>query len=247
MSSFGLIKSFLNQIGMIYVRFLCASEYRKQTFTGINERPIEFAFLFRQLTEFWPKTILDVGTGITALPHLMRTCGFLVTAIDNRDDYWPAGMTNRHFHILHDDITKTALSRTFDFISCISVLEHIQEHGKAMKSMFKLLNPGGRLILTCPYTENRYIPNVYELPESSVQEKFSFSTQSFSRQELSTWLVESPFELEKQEFWKFFEGDYWTCGERLQKPIQVARENCHQMCCLVLRKPSFSSLSEKMS
>jgi SAM-dependent methyltransferase len=238
MKVFGPLKSLLNRLGLLYVRSLCAREYKKQKYLGINERPIEFAFVFRQLAECWPKTILDVGTGITALPHLMRTCGFLVTATDNIKDYWPGGMINRHYHVVNDDIARTALTGTFDVITCISVLEHIHEHRAAMKSMYKLLNPGGRLILTCPYNEKTYAPNVYKLPDSSVRDDFPFVTQAFSRKELDSWLSDSAFELLEQEYWQFFAGEFWTCGEKLARPARASRESRHQLCCLSFEKPA---------
>lgn len=237
MSLISTIKSSLNRFGMVYVRMLCAREYNKQVFLGINERPIEFAFLLRQIVEIWPKTILDVGTGKTSLPHLLRTCGFLVTATDNIKDYWPKGMVNRHYHVINDDIVNSKLTDKFDVITCISVLEHIHEHRKAMGSMYNLLKPGGRLILTCPYNEEHYAPNVYQLPESNVQESFSFVTQAFSRYELNEWLSENPYELIEQEYWQYFEGEYWTCGVRLAHPIQVAKSERHQLCCMSFRKP----------
>lgn len=233
-----LLKSSLNRLGLLYVRSLCSREYRRQKYVGINERPIEFAFLFRQLAECWPKTILDVGTGMTALPHLMRNCGFLVTATDNIKDYWPAGMTNRHYHVINDDITRTALTETFDVITCISVLEHIHGHRDAMKSMYELLSPGGRLILTCPYNDNTYVPNVYKLSNSSVRDDFPFSTQAFSHKELDCWLSDSAFELLEQEYWQFFTGEFWTCGEKLAHPVRVNREDRHHLCCLSLAKPA---------
>ena len=231
------IKSLVSYIGMFYVKRLCKREYALQKFTSVNERPIEFAFLFRQLVNIWPQKVLDVGTGMTSLPYMMRNCGFHVTAIDNIKDYWPAGMVNRHYHVLNDDITQTSLNETYDVITCISVLEHIKEHRKAIKSMYKLLVPGGRLILTCPYNDEKYSENVYDLPESSVKEKFSFVTQAFSRNELNLWLTDTSFELKEQEYWKFFDGDFWTCGERVIPPQKVEVHGQHQLTCLVLQKP----------
>jgi len=113
-----VIKSQLN----LYQKWVCRREFESQAFTRLNERPIEFGFVFRKLGEIYPRTILDVGTGTTALPHLMRNCGFLVTAIDNVHDYWSSGMINRHYHVIDDDITATRLTDTFDLITCISVL-----------------------------------------------------------------------------------------------------------------------------
>ena len=231
------LRTVINRLGTVYVRGLCSREYKKQVYAGINERPVEYAFLFRELAGFWPKTVLDVGTGMTALPHLLRNCGFIVTATDNIKGYWPSGLVNRHYHVINDDITDTSLSGTFDVVTCISVLEHIQAHIKAMKSIYRLLNPGGRLILTCPYNENRYVPNVYRLPDSSVRESYPFVTQAFSRKELAGWLSDSPFKLLKQEYWRFFEGEFWTCGARLPKPVPAGADSRHQLCCMVLAKP----------
>ncbi|CAB5159687.1 hypothetical protein D3OALGA1CA_4965 [Olavius algarvensis associated proteobacterium Delta 3] len=97
--------------------WICRQEFRLQDFSRFNERPVEYAFVLKKIGEIYPLTILDVGTGTTALPHLMRNCGCLVTATDNKRDYWPNGMHNRHYHVIDDDITATRLSDTFDFIT----------------------------------------------------------------------------------------------------------------------------------
>ena len=71
-----LPRRLLDRLGALYVRDLCRREFRSQQFLGINERPVEYRFVFEQLTQAFPRTVLDVGTGRTALPQLMRTCGF---------------------------------------------------------------------------------------------------------------------------------------------------------------------------
>lgn len=231
-----IIKSSVNRIGLLYTQILCKREYYSQEFIGINERPVEFQFVFKQLTRKWPKTVLDVGTGATALPHLIRNCGFLVTATDNVRDYWPKGMVNRHFYVVNDDITDTRLNKRFDFITCVSVLEHIKDHTAAIKSMFSLLNPGGHLVLTFPYNEHKYVGNVYKLPESSVKEEFSFVTQVYSRNELDKWLMDNGGSIQEQEYWQFFTGDFWTCGERVSPPLQVDKSEKHQISCVLIQK-----------
>ena len=97
------------QAVLYQVKKICEREFLSQTPGNINERPIEFSFVFKYLTRFYPKTILDVGTGLTSLPHLMRSCGFMVTAIDNVRDYWPKGMVNRHYYIKIFEIIITIL------------------------------------------------------------------------------------------------------------------------------------------
>jgi 2-polyprenyl-3-methyl-5-hydroxy-6-metoxy-1,4-benzoquinol methylase len=202
----------------------------------LNERPVELGFVFRKLGELYPRTVLDVGTGTTALPHVMRTCGCVVTATDNVRDYWPSGMQNRHWHIIDDDISKTQLSDTFDLITCISVLEHIQEPDIAVKNLFRLLKPDGHLILTFPYSDKSYVRNVYELPGSSYGKGAPYITQSYSRRELDRWLHENHGKIVDQEYWQFWDGDHWTVGRQVIPPRSVTAADKHQLTCILMRK-----------
>lgn len=226
------IKGALNHFPALIGRI----EFKNQSFTAFNERPIEFSFVFRKLGELYPKTVLDVGTGGTALPHMIRNCGCLVTAVDNVRDYWPFGMVNRHYHVIDDDITKTRLTGSFDFITCISVLEHIERADDAIRNMLSLLNPGGHLVMTFPYSERNYVRNVYELPGSTYGEGRPYITQSFSRTELDRWLADGNAEIVEQEHWQFWEGEHWTVGDQVIPPKQVTAEEKHQLSCVQVQK-----------
>jgi SAM-dependent methyltransferase len=230
------IKTRLESWLSFYPRWKARREFTKQRFKRFNERPVEFAFVFRHLSRIYPRTILDVGSGQSALPHLMQKSGFVVTAVDNVRDYWRKGMFNRHFHVLHDDITKSSLTGPFDLITCISVLEHIEASAAAMRNMFRLLPPGGHLILTCPYSERSYVRNVYELPGSSYGKGRAYITQSYSRAELDLWLREGNGSVVEQEFWQFWEGEHWTVGRQVIPPRPVSADDRHQLTCLLLRK-----------
>lgn len=227
-----IAKNVLNR----YPQWICKREFETQVFTRFNERPIEFGFVFRKLRETYPLKILDIGTGTTALPHLMRNCGFLVTAIDNVRDYWPSGMSNRHYHVIDDDIVNSRLKDTFDLITCISVLEHIEQADKAVRNMFSFLNPGGHLLLTFPYSEKGYVKNVYELPGSSYGQKEMYITQSYSRIELERWVRENHGLIIDQEYWQFWEGEYWTVGNPVVPPREVTANDRHQLTCIHIQK-----------
>lgn len=228
------IKNNIFNLLNLFPKWICKREFERQSFRRFNERPVEFQFVFKQLATIYPRDILDVGTGTTALPHLIRNCGYLVTAVDNVKDYWPKGMCNRHYHIINDDITNTHLQGKFDCITCISVLEHIEKSSSAVRNMFNLLNPGGYLVLTFPYTENQYIKNVYELPGSSYGQGNKYICQSYSRNELNGWLEENNGEIIEQEYWKFWSGDFWTVGTQVIPPQKVSHGEKHQLTCLLL-------------
>src|ERR1035437_10229604 len=196
-------KNVVHKLGQWYGRELCRREHEAMHFQPC-ERPIEYRFLFQQLTRIMPRTVLDVGTGTSALPFIMQRCGPLVTATDNVRDYWANGLYNRHYHIIDDDITNTRLKSQFDVITCISVLEHIARPDDAVRNMFRLLKPGGHLILTFPYNESHYIDNVYQLPGAGYGKDLPYICQVYSRVELQKWSEQNSACIQEQEYWECF-------------------------------------------
>ena len=231
-----ILKTQIKNILNLYLRWICKSEFEQQFFIRFNERPVEFAFVFKQIAQIYPKSILDVGTGTTGLPHLINNCGCIVTAIDNVKDYWTAEILNRHFHIIDDDITDSRLNDKFDLITCISVLEHIEKSDAAVRNMFRLLNPNSYLILTFPYTEHSYVANVYGLQGSSYDQEPPYICQSYSRKELNRWLHDNDGRILEQEYWQFWDGGYWAVGNQVIPPKKMGREGKHQMSCVLIQK-----------
>ena len=228
----GLAKSAMKQaFGLITKR-----EFEDQRWEKRNERPIEYGFALDVLRDTCPKTVLDVGTGLTAWPSLLRTCGYVVTALDNVEDYWPAGMFNRHWHVLNDDIRAPRTSEAYDAITCLSVLEHIEESAAAVGGMFSLLKPGGSLVLTCPYKEDEYVPNAYDLPKAGYGHNAPYVCQQYDRTHINAWLKDNDAELVNQTFWRFFDGVYWTEGSALEPPKKVRKTARHQISCMHFRK-----------
>jgi SAM-dependent methyltransferase len=231
-----IAKQAVHKFGRWYVNRICAGEAGQQEFRGHNERTIEYRFTLAALGRFRPKTVLDVGTGTSAWPHLLSSCGYVVTAIDNVRDYWPNGMVNRHWQVLDNDIrTGAGLSGQFDAITCISVLEHIAESAAAMRQMFALLRPGGILILTCPYSHRIYSPNVLTRADNPYGKGLPFIVQSYSRAELNHWL-DLGLEIESRELWRLFTGEVYGVGEKTPWQ-QTTEDEVHQLGCFVLKRP----------
>jgi 2-polyprenyl-3-methyl-5-hydroxy-6-metoxy-1,4-benzoquinol methylase len=234
-----MIKLFKLQIKKVlnrYIKHICKDEFELQHFKKFNERPVEISFLFKHFSRIYPKKVLDVGTGVSALPHIMHICGSIVTSIDNYKDYWSPGTINRHFHVINEDIKNPIIKERFDFITCVSVLEHIENANKAVSNMFKLLLPDGHMVLSFPYTEKRYYSNVYKRSGSQYGQDARYICQSFSKKEIDIWLEKGNGQIIDQEYWKFWDGECWTVGNHIIPPQKTTAKKKHQLCCLLLKK-----------
>ncbi len=229
-------------LGKKYCQQICEVEHKILKDKRRNERAIEYQFVFKNLVEMYPSTVLDVGSGMSSLPHLIGLGGFEVDSIDNTDkSCWPQGMSNRHFLVNHDDITNTKVEKKYDFITCISTLEHIKEHNRAVFSMLSLLNPGGRLIMTFPYNEYSYVENVYKMDGAGYGQNWPYICQVFSRYEIDLWINSASVSgidcyVLEQEYWKVFNGPYWTFDGQNYPPEKITKDKLHQFTCLLLER-----------
>jgi hypothetical protein len=226
-----MLNSIAHRFGRAYLRKLTASHAKKQSFRRTNERPIEYSFVFAWLNRLQPKTVLDVGTGNSALPALVRTCGFVVSAVDNVRDYWPNGMVNRHWLVEDRDVRSVQPGPQHDVVLCISVLEHIKETVDAIRGLHACARPGGHVILTTPFGATGH-PNVYELP-GSYGARNPYPCRQHAPADLEQWLGVG-FELVTAEFYRAFDSDMWSVGS-LVRPI-VRSETPASLGCFVLRR-----------
>jgi 2-polyprenyl-3-methyl-5-hydroxy-6-metoxy-1,4-benzoquinol methylase len=214
------------------------AEFKGQVFKAHNERSIEYRFALEALAESRPKSVLDVGAGITAWPHLLRTCGYVVTAIDNVTDYWADGMVNRHWAVRDLDITRfngQKLNDKYEAVTCISVLEHIKDHRRAVANMASLLKPGGLMVLTTPFSYNTPHPNVYERADALWGKDLKYVCRSSSASELQDWL-KADLMLIKRELWQLFTGPVWATGEPCGWKLALTEDEPHQLGCFVFLK-----------
>jgi 2-polyprenyl-3-methyl-5-hydroxy-6-metoxy-1,4-benzoquinol methylase len=225
-------------VGRWYLTPMLLYDWKYSRYDHINERVIEFEFALRWLSKICPFNVLDIGPGSSSWPHIMSNCGFRVTAIDKISGYSRRLYFNRHYYIVKDDITQPKITGPFDLVTCISVLEHIPDHKKAIEGMFKLIKPGGYIILTFPYNEKRYVENAYALPEAGYGKIARYVCQVFSRKEIDAWLDSTGGTLVDQEYYKIFTGALWTFGKRIYPPSKVANGQNSDLTCLILQRPA---------
>jgi hypothetical protein len=160
----------------------------------------------------------------------MQTCKVAVTAID------PSKKRNRYFPVIRDSIlaTKKIKGRLFDFISCISVLEHIKDYETAVKNMAAMLNSGGTLVMTFPFKNDEFVENAYALHGAGYKYGKNICRQYSG--EILYGFEKYGLELCTTQHWKIFTGDYWSQGERLETPIISTTRGKHHLACVSFAK-----------
>jgi 2-polyprenyl-3-methyl-5-hydroxy-6-metoxy-1,4-benzoquinol methylase len=98
---------------------------------------------------------LEVGPGSGVYLPVLTRAATEVVASDIEDAYLsqllPLAATRPNLRLQCDDITRSSFaSASFDLVLCSEVIEHIADSGSALQEMFRLLRPGGLLILTTP-------------------------------------------------------------------------------------------------
>ncbi len=89
------------------------------------------------------------------------------------------------------DITKFECGMQFDLISCFETIEHVPDFHGAIANLFKLLKPGGMLLVSSP---NRPVTSPSAASLSDKPEN-PFHTQEFTPDELADQLTEAGFEV----------------------------------------------------
>ena len=219
----------------LYLGPMLRREWQHPPIPELREYVFQFEFAMRAVARHMPREVLDAGSGVSSWPHLLASCGIRVTATDEMRSYW-GSMFNRHYHVIPDDITATRLDRQFDLVTCLGVLTTIEDDRPAIANLFRLVRPGGHLVLTVAYKEDEAVPNAYALPGATYGTGYRFIARQFSRAEVDAWLEAEGGEIELQEYFQVFTGLYWASGERLEPPRRVAVGEPHQYSALCIRK-----------
>jgi len=106
--------------------------------------------------------ILDVGAGESPwLKWIFKKASYVGVDLESATDF---GMTTVRKNIIYYDGQNLPFdSESFDVVLCVEVLEHVENPVSFIREIVRVLCPGGRLILTIPFSARRHhIPNDYQ-------------------------------------------------------------------------------------
>lgn len=77
-------------------------------------------------------------------------------------DYFSSGLLQCHQRLMNvplfqiDLVNCSFSDNLFDAVTCLNVLEHIQDDKTALKQLFRIIKPGGKLVVTVPMGRKLY-------------------------------------------------------------------------------------------
>lgn len=106
------------------------------------------------------KKVLDVGCGGGSLVFLLAKAGAEVVGVENeklglqfaRENLKSVENANLHYTFEHASAYELPFKdETFDIVVSCEVIEHLREPERMLREVLRVLNPGGKFILTTPY------------------------------------------------------------------------------------------------
>lgn len=116
------------------------------------------------------KKILDLGCGEGYGTNMLRQAGYDTSGMDISPDVVAAAKQKYGGDFFQGDIRQIPQpAATYDSIVCFEVIEHIELDPRAFSEMFRILKPGGTLIISTPNVEVHHQAgnNPYHLHEFS--------------------------------------------------------------------------------
>ena len=111
--------------------------------------------VFERLTGLRPPPlkVLDLGAGTGAWADRLLAAGYEVTALEQSNGGY-SGSSPVVFADLNGGFVSQLNGQTFDVVTCIEVIEHVENPRELLRGARSLLSPGGIIIVTTPNFES---------------------------------------------------------------------------------------------
>jgi SAM-dependent methyltransferase len=177
--------------------------WRTELRTGLDfYRYVEYPRVMERLAGARPKRVLDIGSNYglvwqwaaarVALVHATDICD--ITLRDARS-VLPSGVRDR-IHISLQDATNLGFANeSFDAVTVISTIEHIEDDRAVIAEIARVLKTGGLAIVTVPVNpeyhevrDNPSFPLIRHYDLEALEHRF-FSAPTLSKEDLELWCI----------------------------------------------------------
>jgi SAM-dependent methyltransferase len=192
-----------------------SNDIPRETLDRISKLDAMNCWIVDMVRPYLGRRVLEVGCGIGNLTGSFLG-GELLVSVDIRDEYVQAvrerfGGDEARFKSLKLDIAADPVDELreygFDTVICLNVLEHIEDDVEALRKMFEVLRPGGRLLLLVPALRALY----------GSLDVYVEHYRRYERRELVVKLRQTGFSVERIVFMHLAGAFGWWLNSRILK------------------------------
>lgn len=164
-----------------------ADYHKKVNYFFDWSRQWEYPWLLQYVPFEKEKDVLDAGGGTCHFPCLVARRSKSVTVVDKTKE---KVFFCKEFKInkISQDLSRLNISKQYDIVLCISVLEHITNYFNVIKNLAKVVKKGGYLAMTLDLylnnSENCKKTQIQEIIEILKKENFNISNIDLSENDL---------------------------------------------------------------
>ena len=126
----------------------------KKKTDDFHKRSLRYPDIVETIVKVRPQKLLDVGCGSGYLANLLksRVADLIVDGLDISRVALDRAKQQLHafWHINIDQEDFPLKPESYDTAVCVEVLEHLYDPEHALKEIYRVLQPGGRAIVTVP-------------------------------------------------------------------------------------------------
>lgn len=191
--------------------------------------------------------VLEVGCGPGRYAAMLQTMDFEVTAVDPiRFPEWDL-VRARGSSIFMDKVGAENLpfpDQCFDHVTCMNTLLYVEDSGKSLAEMRRVLRPGGRILIRTVNRTNRYT-------ERTGRKLDPASNHLFTLPELVKDVENAGFEVERQftfgffpsvapNFWWYF-SNVWLTDRIMEMIGSIGAADTRHHCIVWASRPADES------
>ncbi len=185
------------------------------------------AWLYSRIRRHLQGTVLDIGSGLGDIAQQFKEPCIDEVIFSDYDPLMLKALRERNFSlkkysVLPLDITDTDLlkrhsSGIADTITCVNVLEHIEQDITALKHMKHFLKKGGRVVIFVPALQNIY----------GTLDRLVDHHRRYTKKTLGTVVQKAGFIVKDSYYMNMFGILTWFLAGRILKQKEFHKEACH--------------------
>ena len=200
-----------------------------KTLSVIRGSPRYNAWLYSRIKRHLKGTVMDIGSGLGDIAQQFNEPGIDEVILSDYDPVMLEALGERklplkNYRVLPLDITNPQVVDSYpgggvDTVTCINVLEHIEQDVAALRHMKHFLKKGGKVVIFVPA-----MPAIYGTLDSLVEHH-----RRYTKRTLRDTLRKAGFAVKDGYYMNMFGILTWFLAGKVLKQKEFHKEACHML------------------